>query len=386
MEINTMRIIKDREVQNMKKTIIVLLCLAVLLISGCAKDPPFPTDPSTTTTHTTQATDNTQETEESVPDPTPSESSDPEPPIPETLPGTVLADQTAVILATAVRDSIIDVVGEYDNVFYIVKLEIGYGLIEKRLVRMNGTDTYELWNGYARYGAKLYNNYHLLSAEAQDLATNTQIQVLDSLEDCLVVQVGDTLGYMLESQISRSYIQPSTGSSNADGGDITLGYQGGIMRLSTVTPQTGDISAQATVLANGAEIILALFDRGETIAIINEDGFIEEKEDYYAVYLNGFCGYVWKNLVAEENAEPYTQWDGYAHYQAAVYDHYYLTGEPIDKLASNTIIHVICDLGECYQVSINEEIGYIAKEHVSKTYITYSGGNSSGEEWSDPVM
>ena len=265
----------------MKKTIIVLLCLAVLLISGCAKDPPFPTDPSTTTTHTTQATDNTQETEESVPDPTPSESSDPEPPIPETLPGTVLADQTAVILATAVRDSIIDVVGEYDNVFYIVKLEIGYGLIEKRLVRMNGTDTYELWNGYARYGAKLYNNYHLLSAEAQDLATNTQIQVLDSLEDCLVVQVGDTLGYMLESQISRSYIQPSTGSSNADGGDITLGYQGGIMRLSTVTPQTGDISAQATVLANGAEIILALFDRGETIAIINEDGFIEEKEDYY---------------------------------------------------------------------------------------------------------
>lgn len=362
----------------MKRLLAFLLCLVMLFVAGCTPAEPDPTEEPTAATEPTEITEApTEPSEETEPTET-------EPPAPETVGGTVLADRTAVVLTTANRDETVDVVGEYDEYHYVVKTEQGYGIIEKRLVRMDGGEAYVQWNGYAYSGAKLYNNYHLLPEGVQELAMNTQILVLDSLGDSCVVQVGETIGYMRLDEISHNYIQYTPGSGSADGGDISLGDRG-VTLLSSFVPQSGEVSGSAVVLADGAEIMLGWYDRGETAQIITEEGYAEAKDGWHAVYLEGLCGYIRQNLAAQEGAEPYAEWDGYAHSQAGLYNNYYLTGEPVTKLSANTSVHILCDLGNCYLVIAGDTTGYMDKGQVSETYITYSG-SSGGGEWSDPVM
>lgn len=366
----------------MKKLLVLLLCLTVLLFAGCEKDNPAATG------NTTAPAETTVPTEETIP----TEPTETDPPVPDTVSGIALADYTYVILLTVDRDAAVDVVGDYDDHYAVVKVDSGYGLIEKRLIRMEGAAAYEQWDGYARHGTKLYTNYHLLSDGAQDLSMNTQVRILDSFGDVCVVQYGETIGYALESQISRNYIQytPSGGGSGgagSDGGDISLGFQNSITFLSTVTPQTGEICGSAVVLVNDAEIILGWYDRDDEVNIVNEEGFAEEREGFYSVYLDGLYGYVRQNLVLKDGSGSYAQWDGYAKYKAVVYDNYYLAGNPVSELNTNTAVHVVCDLGNCYLVNIGEDIGYMNKDLVSETKIVYSGGGgNSGGEWSDPVL
>ena len=369
----------------MKKIMAIVLCLT-LFMTGCAANK---SDPTTEATQipTTQAPTVTTAPPETEPPVT-------EPPAPETIPGTALADHTVIVIQTVDRNTTVDIVAEFNEDYYVVKTDTGYGLIEKQLVRLDGTEPYEQWSGYAQYGATLYSNYHMGLSEAKDLNMNTEIQVLDSLGECLVVQVDEVVGYMYESEISRNYIQPYSGggggsSGGADGGDTSLSYPGIILPLSTLAPQGGESTGTGVVLANDAEIFLGWFDRGDRVEIISEEGYVAEKEGWHAVYLDGLWGYVRLNLVLTDDAEPYTQWDGYAHYGATVYDNYYLSGEAAHSLSANAAVHVICDLGECYLVSIGEETGYMIKEQVSETYIHYNyggGGGNSGGEWSDPVM
>ena len=51
---------------------------------------------------------------------------------------------------------------------------------------------------------------------------------------------------------------------------------------------------------------------------------------------------------------------------------------------------MLCDLGDCYLVTVDETTGYIAKDYVSLTRSSGgsggSGGGSGGSEWSDPVL
>lgn len=374
----------------MKRIIAIILCLT-LFMAGCTANEPEPTvaatQPPVTQPPATIAPPETEapETEPPVT----------EPPAPDTVPGIALANHTEIVIQTADRVDTVDIVADFNDDYYAVKTNVGYGLIEKRLVRLDDATPYERWDGFARSRASFFADYHML-VEEKELSTNTSIQVLDNLGDCLVVLVGETIGYMLESEISRSYIQAYSGgnggnggNTGSDGGDISLSYNGSIVNLSTLAPQSGTVAKTGIVLANSAEILLGWFDRDDQIEIIAEEGFAEEKEGWYAVYLDGLCGYVRKNLVQTEDAEPYTEWSGYARSQAAVYDNYYLSGEAIHTLSSNTAVYVICDLGNCYFVSIGEESGYMDKEQVSETYIQYSnsgnGGNGGGE-WSDPVL
>lgn len=370
----------------MKKITVILLCLMLLFAAGCNEETPVTTQGTTEPSETTVPVETTQATTAPT-EPEPTEPPVTEPPVPETVPGTVLADRTMVILETAQRGSTVEVVGEFDADHWVVKTELGYGLMEKKLVRMDGEAAYAQWEGYARSGAKLYDNYHLLSPEIQSLSMNTKVQVLEDLGGCYLVQVGDALGYMRQDQVSKSYIKPSSGGSSggADGGDISLDYSWGVSLLSVSAPQSGEVTGSAIVLADDAEISLGWFDRGETMQIVTESGFAEEKEGYYTVYLDGLYGYVWQNLAAQEGEAPYAQWQGYARSNAPLYDNYYLTGDAVKKLSANASVQVVCDLGVCYLVQVGEDTGYMAKDQVSETRIKYSSG-SSGGEWSDPVL
>lgn len=360
----------------MKKRIVFALCLA-LLLSGCVTQaPPETTAPPTVAPTTTPA-------ETTAPTTVPTEPAETEPPVPETVAATALADHVALVIATVNRGDTVEIAGELDDTYYIVKLENGYGLLEKRLLRPEGEAEYETWAGYAKSGAMFCDNYHLISLGAQKLSQNTKLTVLDQMGDTCLVQVDETIGYLPLSKISKTYIK-SSGSSSSDGGDISLSNQPGLIPLSVFVPQEGDVTGSATVLCDGAEIMLGWFDRNDTIPVITEEGFAEVKDGWHAVYLDGVYGYVRQNLTAMEGAEPYTPWEGYAKGKTGAYTNYYLTGEPAETLGNNTKVTVLYDLEFCYLVQIGDNIRYLDKELVSQK--KWSSGSSGSAEWSDPVM
>ncbi len=373
----------------MKKILAILICMT-LLLAGCGEKPLevtiSPTEPSTapTTAPTTEPT--------TEPTTVPTET---EPPVPDTLSATALADRTYVVLMTVDRGAVVEIVDAYEEDYLVVKTEQGYGLIEKCLVRTDDTASYEGWTGYAVYQAKVYNNYHLLPEDAKTLNMNTKVQVLDNLGGTLVVQTEDSIGYMREKELSRGYIQPAPSgggnSGSADGGDIVLGGIGGIVKLSNFVPMSGEVSGKGTVLVNEAEIILGWFDRNDAVAIVNEAGFIDEKEGWYGIYHQGLYGYVRKNLIRKSAEEAYAQWNGFAKYQAQLFDNYYLDGESVSQLASNADVQILEDLGHCYLAASGGKTGYIAKDMVSETKINYNSGGGggstdSGGDWTPPVL
>lgn len=359
----------------MKKIICILLCC--ILLAGCS----HPAAPQTTAPVPPETQPPTQPpTQASTEPPVTTVPPETEPPAPETVSATALADHTVLILTTANRGDVVEIAGEFDENHYVIKLENGFGLIEKNLVRLEGEELYTQWEGYAYYGAKMYDNYHLLLENVQDLGINTKILVLDSVGDMYVVQVGDVIGYMPVKSISKNWI--NTENSGADGGDIELSYHGTVERLNVFVPQIGSVTGSATVLVNDAEIMLGWYDRGDNLDVIAEAGVVEEKEGYLPVYAEGFCGYVRQNLVKLAEDEPFAEWSGYARSGALVYANYYLAGEAVIKPAANTVVQVLCDLGNCYLVQIGETTGYMEKTQVSESWINYSGGG----DWSDPVM
>lgn len=363
----------------MKKLLALLAALAVLSLTGCGSQPEATQAPAEepTVEVTTEATEPTET----------------EPPVPETESAVIKADRTAVMLTTANRGDILDVVDEYDGDHYVVKLENGYGLVEKRLARLDSDPAYEQWTGYAFYGAELYTNYLLRGEDPVKLDMNKQMTVLDSLGDVLVVQIEDSIGYILASQVSSYFIVPSPGGGGGgggvDGGDIALNFRGSVALLGTFVPQEGEKTGTATVLADETPILLGWFDRDDKAELVLEEGFAEDREGYYTVYLDGIYGYIRQNLVSRESEEAYEEWDGYALYNAELYDNYDLTGESMRKLNANEEIHIVSDLVDCYLVIVGEETGYMAKDQISEYYVVYGGGSSGGgggAEWSPPVL
>ena len=364
----------------MKKMMIILLAVLLLLMAGCVpqqQEVTEPTVPETTVPVTEEPTE--APTEEPTEEPTEA----PTEPIPDCINAVVQVDNAPAILTLLNRGDTVDVVGEYDEDHYVVKTESGYGLIEKQLLRMSGEEAYTVWTGYAYGGAPMYGNYQLSGEAVQTLNLNTQVEVLDELKYCYVVKYGETVGFIAKGQVSRNKIQYSGGGGgSADGGDISLGF-GGIVTLSTVE-QSGDVTGTAEVLADGTQVILGYFDREEPAPVVAEEGFAPEWDGYYTLYLNGLYAYLPQNLALLEGEAPYEQWSGYTGYSGAVYESYLLLGDS-KNVNLNTSVTVLWDGGEFYVVSINDAIGYMAKDKVSPNrYAT--GGGGGGGDWTPPIM
>ena len=370
----------------MKRWLIILLCAALLLLGGCKETPEPTTEPVTATTETTWPTEPaTQPTTQPPTEPTETEPPVTEPPEPETEASVALADRTELLLAEVSRGTVLELVGEFDPDYYVVKLEDAYGLIEKRLVRGEGAEPYASWEGYAKSGAKLYDNYRLLPGDTtESLSRNTKLTVLEELGEVCLVRRGETEGYMRRSDISKTYIESKPSGGSADGGDISLGGIGGFQRLSVLVPRDGAVTGKVQILVDRASILLGWFDRGDPVPVITESGFLEEKEGFVPVYLEGFAGYVRQELLRTPETEAYTAWEGYARSGAEVYGSYYLDGEALVSLSGNTRVQILEDLGFCYLVTAGETTGYMEKDQISETKINYSTGG--GGEWSDPVM
>ena len=249
----------------------------------------------------------------------------------------------------------------------------------------------------------------MIGTPIQVLNTNTKIEVLDDLGGCCVVKVEDVTGFMKLEDISKGPIRSqsssggggssgggsSGGGGGQDGGDIYLQVNGGIVLLSAIT-QEGSVTSQATVRADGTEVVLGYFDREETAQVVVESGFAEDWEGYATVMMDDLYAHVPEALIQRKGEEAYARWDGFARYATMFYDNFYLQGEG-KQLNTNTPVHVVADLDTCYMVTVDGSLGYVAKTMVSETKIiakkapaASGGGGSSGggggQEWSDPVL
>ena len=365
----------------MKRILILLMAAILLMTAGCGAQQPesaeVPTPPTTV-----PATEAPTEPPTEAPTEAPTE------PVPECVNAVVQVDDAPAILELLNRGDAVDVVGEYDEDHYVIKREIGYGLVEKQLLRMSSEPAYEVWTGYATRKAALYTNYQLMGEVQANLNMNTQIDVLDELEYCYVVKVGEESGFIAKAQVSKDYIRYSGGGGGgggADGGDISLSF-GGIARLSVIE-QSGEVTGTAEVLADGTQVILGYFDREELAPVVAEEGFAPAWEGYYTLYLDGLYGYLPQNLALAEGEESYIQWDGFAAHQAKVYDNRLLQGEGV-QISVNTSVTILWDGGDVYVVSIDGDIGYMAKTLVGQKRFSTNrgGGGNSGGDWTPPAM
>ena len=358
----------------MKKFIIFLLIAVMLLAMGCEKTDPVPTVAQTTGVVTEPTTEPSTEPTTEATTEAPTE------PAPQCVNATVQAADAPAILMLLNRGDTVDVVREYDEGHYMVKVDSLYGLIEKQLLRFPGEAAYDTWKGYAKSNAPLYGNYLLTGKALQTLSQNKQVEVLEDLKYCYMVQYGDTVGFMAKDKVSKSYIQ--SGGGSADGGDISL-RAGGIVKLSGVV-QSGEVTGTAEVLANGTQVILAYFDREELAPVVAEEGFAPAWDGYYTLYMNGLYAYLPQNLALLDGEEPYEQWNGYTSHSAVRYDNALLRGDG-RKVAVNTWVTVLWDGGDFYVVDIDGEICYVATSHIGGNKFYISGGNSGGD-WTPPAM
>lgn len=380
----------------MEKYKIALLALALTLCAGCGKKEPEAAMFATAAVHPEKTVFVSNLSMENVS-------------APEITMGKAKADKTPAILDFLMRGETVDVVGEYDEDYYVIKTEKGYGLVGKELLRDASARAYKSWRGYSYYRAEVYDNYHLAGEPVEYLIQNAQIDVLDDLGYCYVVQVGKLKGFMNKTRLSQWYISSGdsagAGGNNssdagggvdeslgADGGDISLqfyGNQAGISRL-TMIDQTGDVTGQAVVLADKTEVTLGFFDRDEEIPMVTGTN-TENQDGYVTVYLNGLYACVPQMLVMTEDMEAFEAWDGYSRWNGAVYDNFYLLGEPAVRLYTNAHVHVIDELETCYLVEVDGKEGYLGKNLICHGRIatdsSNTGSNSGNEgKWSLPIL
>ena len=326
----------------MKKGIIILLVMLILLFSACTKKPPAETLPVETEPETTVSIE------------------------PELEYVTAQVNGIPAVLETFSRGDTLDIVKAFDEKHYVVKLGIGYGLVEKNLVRIEGEPEYTPWTGYAYQNAQVHSNYRLAGSPVKTLTANTQVEVLDDLGWCVLVTYDGNTGYMRQESLAKKPTGTYSGQSvperteGEDGGEISMQFSGMVTLLATRAPQEGTVSGKAMVLADETQIVLGYFDRGDQIPVLSNSA--DGKK--LTVYLDGVFAEISDKYVLSEGENAYADWKGQSNGIISVYADYWMLGSPIDRLNTNTTMTVLHELENCYLVEVNGITGYVEKENI----------------------
>lgn len=396
----------------MKKFWILLMICILMLTAGCNQNAETTVEPTAEPATEAVAAPATEPATEAPTEAATEATLPPEPteaPVltPTTILGIIKAENTPAVLSFKMRGDQVDVVGEYDDEHYVIKTEEGYGLVRKELIQLESEASYETWTGYARRNAEFYTDRYLTGEPAQKLSTNSKVTVLADLGYCYMVEREEAIGFIKTEQVSKRRIttggsggSSSGGSSSGgqDGGDITLSYYGSVQLLSAID-QTGEVTGTGIILVDGTEVVLGYFDRGDEIDVVVEHDTAENKEGYYTVYLKGLFAWVEEDLIHIDGEETmYEAWEGYSRNKAEVYDNFHMIRTPLNTLKTNKKVLVVEELEDCYMVEVDDVIGFMAKDKVSKTRIKTggtggsggsgsSGGSSGGSvEWTPPVL
>lgn len=397
------------EEQDMKK--ILCLLMAILTLTGCgvlpsletagpAAEPPASAEPVRQeaaallrVTLLPELADVPVPTPASTPTPTPT----PEPtntpaptptPEPPTVPARVLADGAGAIVRTFALGERVTIADAREG-YYLVETQEGQLLVERWLVRAEGTESPQSYTAYARGNTEIYPDPYLEGERLAALNANVQLTVEDAFGLLVRVVLQDgRRGYALASAVSRNRISSgSRGSSGGqDGGDIPLAAprsEGlGVVRLGQVRSQAPDkaVPAAGVVLADGVEGYLALFQRDETVRVLAREA------ESCTLLVDGRTVPMASWLLSFEDQAPFEPFPAYAASKARFHDHWRLLDEG-KELKVNTKLTVVGQLPRGYVVQIDGETGYMALADVSLQHVSVSSGSgSSGGDWTDPTL
>ena len=363
----------------MKKYMALLLALC-LLTAGCRKGQEAPTEASpASTAPATQATE---------------ETTAPETTAPKTREVQVMGDHIPVIRLLLEGGQTLEVTG-YEGTLAKVTAGEEQGLVETGFLRFPD-EPFESRTAYALWNAGLYPDFSCLGEPLEKLATNTKLEVLEELENCLYVQAGEKLGFVPLAQQSRYLYQPpadngsgSSGSSGPkDGGDITLMHPG-TLRLLADTVKTGE----AKVKVSGVPLVLRFCDYGDRVSVL-ESGTAPELPGYTAILeSDGTTAYIPTAWLAD--AQTFTPWEGYAGSNCKLYEDYLISGKEVKTLYTNKPLTVLWDSGLTALVQADRERFYAASTTLRQTPLVTtpapeSGGSSSSggssDLWTPPAL
>lgn len=143
---------------------------------------------------------------------------------------------SASYLVLGKRDDEVKVTESDDDYCTVWLEEELYVKLPRWLVRLEGDEEYESWNGYTSNGAILYEEYQLRN-EVKKLNRNTEVTVLDIIPEklyscyhpgCYVVEIEGEVYYMtLDSVSETKYTAPSNNSGGGDNGGSENNTGGG---------------------------------------------------------------------------------------------------------------------------------------------------------------
>ena len=379
----------------MKKIFALLLALTLVFAAGCSNKTEQPAPTAAPTVPETTA----------VPETTVPET---EPPLPKLEVGTIQGDRIPAILCQLNKGDLVEVTGYAEDGSAIVKIGSAVGTVEKALLRFAGDTPYESWTAYARYNTALYKDYKLIGEAEKKLNTNTELTILDELENRYLVQAGEDTGYIAKKQASKWRItsKPKTddggsggssgGSSGGqDGGDIQMAFHGRLHLLSDVV-KTGS----AEIRADGGAVVLKYFKPGDTVQIVAEEGFAPELPGYTTILEDGVYAYVPSAWVSKPGDEAFESWDGFAGYSCYLYDNFEMRGDAVKQIYANKAITVLWQAGDVSLIRVGDDVGYISTATARTTRIPTQkssgggggsssgggGGGGGGSDWTPPAM
>ena len=362
----------------MKKYMLLLLTLC-LLTAGCGKGQEAPT-----TEPPASEAPAIQETEP--------ETTAPETTAPKTREVQVMGDHIPVIRLLLQQGQTLEVTG-YEGTYAKVTAGEEQGLVETGFLRFPD-EPFESRTAYALWNAGLYPDFSCLGEPLEKLATNTKLEVLEELENCLYVQAGEQTGFVPLAQQSRyPYQAPAdsgSGSSGAkDGGDIELMYSGNL-RLLADTVKTGEAKAKVS----GVPLVLRFCDYGDRVSVL-ESGTAPELPGYTAILeSDGTTAYIPTAWLAD--AQTFTPWEGYAGNNCKLYEDYLISGKEVKTLYTNKPLTVLWDTGLTALVQADGERFYAASATLRQTPLVVppapedgGGSSSSGgssDLWTPPAL
>lgn len=378
---------------GMKKYLIMLLCAFALLLSACGKPQEAPPEPTPTPVPT------------AAPTPTPV-------PTPATTAAKVRVLKAPAVIAVLERGTDVTITGEKDG-YYIVDCSAGSGLIEKRLLATETDKKFEEWKGYACYGAKLYSSYRLNGKPVSELNMNDEMTVLADLDGVYLVDFNGTKGYVQSDMVSSTQIAyyyyggggdggsgdggGGAPAGGADGGDISLGYRvdstPALTFLTSTSTPVAMSGSKAQVISLQAELIAAFYSMGDEVRVVSTDG------KACTLYIDGVYAQMEKRFLLLDGETADTPKEVYVNCMSNLYDNYYLLlNDSVKQLGLNDKLTILADMEDCWFVSTADgSYGYIEKEKVSDTPITYygggygggdsgGGGGGGGSEWTEPTL
>lgn len=312
-----------------------------------------------------------------------------EEPLPQTTEVKVMGDRVPVIRLLLSEADMVEVTG-YEGRFAQVKTEQEEGQVPTRLLRFPD-EPFEGWTAYALWDSCLYPNFACLGTPQERLSINTKLEVLEDLDGCLYVRVGEETGFVPDSKLSRYPYQPPTqeaAPSPQDGGNITLMQASYSLRLLADTVKTGP----AQVKIDDVPLVIRWCDYGDTVQVCEPDAAPELPNLTPILEADGSLAYI-PTLWLETAKEDFTPWDGYAGGTCQLYDNLILAGKEAKTVSANKQLTVLWDTGVVAFVQLDDTGYYTASTALSTAPVAIapggSGGSSSGSSgdlWTPPIL